>query len=753
MSTVVKIVVGPTFEGRYFAFGRRKMSAPTPNTEAALDFLGHMFDAGVVRHLVAIDDDGKIAALSFDPTELEAAHPWIEARQGNANVYYSVNELKPSVSNREATKQDVARALHLHVDVDDPAALPRISGFVPKPTTVVFSGGGYQAFWKLGEPISDLNRVERINADLARKLGGDKCHNIDRIMRLPGTVNVPDAKKCEAGRVPMLAYVVDDATDWSRLHSLDDFEDPSAEDPPATIYSPRVIERVELDQLPAPISLATIELIKLGDDPSAPIGSKDVHFPSRSEAVWRVACELARGACSADLIAGVLINPAHGISQSVLEKKRPNEYSLREAKQALSVVSSTWPDLTREGRPRATMRNAMLAVQRLGLHFAHDLFRYRKTIQGVLIEEYQGNLSDDACSALRLMIIDQFGIDVGKEATRDAAETLAIRNAFHPIRNYLDGLRWDRSPRLDTWMSNYLGAEKSPLNSAIGRIVLIAAVRRIRSPGEKFDTILVLEGKQGVGKSTAIKILAGPENFSDQNILTLDSKGQMELLEGVWIYELCELEGLSRAETSKVRAFASRSVDHGRPAYGRFKATRPRQTVLIGTTNEDRYLRDATGNRRFWPVKVEKIDLEGLQRDRDQLFAEAAHWEEKGESLVLPEELWPAAQIEQDARVEDDPWMDILSKLHPSQLDQVAGMARVASSRLLEVELRLERDRQQQFHLKRLAAVMRKLGWEGPAPIKLENGSVARGYQRRLSDWGDPDDPSFKQKPMFFVDR
>ena len=142
-----------------------------------------------------------------------------------------------------------------------------------------------------------------------------------------------------------------------------------------------------------------------------------------------------------------------------------------------------------------------------------------------------------------------------------------------------------------------------------------------------------------------------------------------------------------------------------------------------------------------------KIDLEALQRDRDQLFAEAAHWEEKGESLVLPEELWPAAQIEQDARVEDDPWIDILSKLHPSTLDQVAGMVRVASSHLLQVTLSLEPNRQQQFHTKRLATVMRKLGWQGPAPIKMEKGEVVRGYQRPLTDWGDPDDPALRHQP------
>ena len=295
-------------------------------------------------------------------------------------------------------------------------------------------------------------------------------------------------------------------------------------------------------------------------------------------------------------------------------------------------------------------------------------------------------------------------------------------------------------------MTTYLGAEDTPLNAAIGRIVLIAAVRRIREPGVKFDTILVLEGKQGAGKSSAIRILAGSDNFSDQDILTLDGKAQMELLEGVWFYELCELEGLSRADISKVRAFASRSVDQGRAAYARFKETRPRQCVLIGTTNDDKYLRDMTGNRRFWPVKVKKIDLQSLERDRDQLFAEAAYWEEKGESLALPEELWPVPQIEQEARLEDDPWLDILSGLDPSTLDQVAGMVRVSSSNLLQIYLELEVNRQQQFHTKRLALVMRKLGWEGPAPMKMQDNKVVRGYQRPITHWGDPDDPAFKRK-------
>ena len=522
--------------------GARKVSALTPDTAAAIDFLGRMFDANV-RHLVAIGENGKVAARSFEPNQVEALRAWVEARQGVDNLYYSVNALKRTVRNRKVRKEDVELGLHLHVDVDDAGVLDRIREFMPKPTAVVFSGGGYQAFWKLREPAPDLARVERVNAELARRLGGDNCHNIDRIMRVPGTINVPNAKKRKAGRVPTLAYVVEEATDWSRLYSLDDFDDSPPAAPAAALQAPREVEPVGLDQLPQAISAQTRELIEHGDDPSNPIASKDARFPSRSEAVWRVACELARAGSTREQIAGVLLNPALGVSQSILEKKRPNEYAVRQATQALAAVSSDGPDLTRNGRPRPTMRNAMLAMRRMGLRFAHDLFRYRKTIEGVLIQEYQGNLSDDACSALRNMIIEEFGFDPGKEPTRDATESLAIQNPFHPIREYLDGLGWDGVPRLDRWMATYLGAEDTPLNAAIGRIVLIAAARRVREPGVKFDTILVLEGEQGVGKSTAIKILAGPENFSDQNILTLDGKAQMELLEGVWLYEICELEG------------------------------------------------------------------------------------------------------------------------------------------------------------------------------------------------------------------
>ncbi len=730
------------------------MSAPnpTPDSGQALAFLHAVFDENVTRHLVAISEDGKLVVVrSFKSTNPIAICAWIDERQGKFNLYYSVNELKPGVVNRKATKDDISRAFYIHVDVDDAGALDRIRKFLPEPTVVVFSGGGYQAFWKLREPSTDLARVERINQQIARALGGDKCHNIDRIMRLPGTINVPNAKKRKAGRVPTLARVIEAETDWSRLYSLDDFDDPTPAAPAARVAATSgAIGPIDLDQLlPIAVSDALRALIERGDDPDRPAGTAEARFPSRSEAVWNVARELARAGCTIEQIAGVLLNPAYGISESILERRKPIDYALRQGRRANEALGSDWPDTTRGGKPRPTLRNTILAMRRMGLRFAYDQFRYRKTVRGVQIQEYQGDLSDDACAVLRHGIIEEYGFDPGKENSREAAQTLSVENPFHPIREYLDGLAWDRAPRIDLWMTTYMGAAASPLTNAIGRIALIAAVRRIRQPGTKFDNILVLESDQGTGKSTMIKIMAGAENFSDQDILTLDPKAQMEALEGVWLYEICELEGLSRADTAKVKAFASRAVDQGRPAYARFKEARPRQAILIGTTNDDKYLRDTTGNRRFWPVKVEKVSLDALIRDRDQLWAEAAYCEAKGESIVLAEDLWPLAQVEQELRLEDDPWLDALSNLDLNEGNVVGEFVRVSTADLLRLQLEIPQERQQQYQTKRLAAVMRKLGWQGPMLLKSSGGETFRGYQRPLKDENGNPARGFTIKPGY----
>jgi len=180
-----------------------------PKTKDAISFLKVIspdrFDLASIP-----PDVGRPEFSTFMPAEFSAAEEWIETRQGISNLHYQVNEVRAGLLNRKPTKADIARVLHLHADIDvyDEATLQRIRSFVPAPTLIVFSGGGFQPLWTLREPTTDFDRVERINMVIAKALGGDNCHNVDRLLRLPGTINMPNAKKRAAGRVPTLARII-----------------------------------------------------------------------------------------------------------------------------------------------------------------------------------------------------------------------------------------------------------------------------------------------------------------------------------------------------------------------------------------------------------------------------------------------------------------------------------------------------------------------------------------------------------------
>lgn len=704
------------------------------DTDAAVAFLQQIHGKRPA-HLVAISATGKVAARSFDVSKPASMSAWIEQRQGKANMYFHVNEPSAGVTDIKVKKEQIVLAHFLHVDVDDVSSHERLQQFSPRPSAIVFSGGGYQAFWALDEATDDLDRVERCNMQIAADLGGDRCHNVDRIMRVPGTINVLSAKKKAAGRKPTPAFVVE--ANWERRYSLDDFAEAqkSASGSHVASINEDDVSETSVEVLPSTVSAFTRFLIEHGDDLVHPIGSEAPHFRSRSEAVFRVACDLARAGCGDVTIAGVLINPSHGIAKSVLEKRNPKQYALKQARSALVAVSGGWPDADRGG-PKSTMRNTVVALQRLGLSFTHDLFRYRKMVSGVPLGEQQGELSDDICVILRGMIMQQFGFDPKADNVRDAVAQLCLDNGVHPIRELLTNLVWDGVPRVGRWLSVFLGASDTPLNSAIGVLMLVAAVRRVRRPGTKFDTIVILEGKQGSGKSSALQILAGPDNHADNEILTLGQREQMEAMEGVWIYELSEMSGLSKSEAERTKAFASRQYDKARMSYGRFAERRGRQAIFVGTTNEAKYLKDRTGNRRFLPVRTGTIDLEALRRDRDQLWAEAARLEAQGEPISLPEELWASAATEQEERLEDDPWLEKLAEVNGTA---AGATVRVATSYLLTGVLGLDVERQHSGHAKRVTGLMKTLGWE---PVKYKmHGKTVRGFMRPRPE-GHTDNPA-----------
>ncbi len=239
---------------------------------------------------------------------------------------------------------------------------------------------------------------------------------------------------------------------------------------------------------------------------------------------------------------------------------------------------------------------------------------------------------------------------------------VARDHRIHPVRSYLDHLKWDGTPRIETWACRYLGAESTDLTHAMGSLWLISAIARVYRPGVKADHMLILEGEQGARKSTALKILAGEVWFTDE-LPDLGSKDAAIHMQGVWIVEIAELDAIGRAEVSRIKAFLTRTTDRFRPPYGRHTVEIKRQCVFAGTVNPDTYLRDETGNRRFWPIRCGEIDIEALRRDRDQLWAEAvARFKDGAIWWIEDKDLLKAACEEQDKRYQSDAWDGLIDR-------------------------------------------------------------------------------------------
>lgn len=253
------------------------------------------------------------------------------------------------------------------------------------------------------------------------------------------------------------------------------------------------------------------------------------------------------------------------------------------------------------------------------------------------------------------------GIMVGIDVTAEAVQAAARDAAFHPVRDYLNSLAWDGEPRAAGWLTTWLGVAPTRYSAAVGGRWLISAVARIFQPGCKADCCLILEGLQGTQKSTALETISSPW-FTDE-IADLGSKDASMQTMGAWLIEIAELDSMSRAEVSRIKGFMSRATDRFRPPYGRRLITAPRQCVFAGSVNPETYLRDETGNRRFWPVACNSIDIPGLAQSRDQLWAEALTLYREGAKWWLDSsELNQDAATEQEARLDRDIWEDLIAR-------------------------------------------------------------------------------------------
>lgn len=295
---------------------------------------------------------------------------------------------------------------------------------------------------------------------------------------------------------------------------------------------------------------------------------------------------------------------------------------------------------------------------------------------------------------------------IGLDLVHQAIDRRGREYRFHPLRDWLDGLVWDRQPRVSQLFPNYFGAENNGYTKKIGRMFLVSMVARVFRPGCQADHAPILVGPQGELKSSACLVLAGEEHFGD-HMPDIHSKDASQYLRGKWLIELPELAALNKGDIESWKAFVTRREEKYRPPYARRDVVEPRQCVFAGTTNQQEFLRDATGNRRFWPIQTGRIDIKALESDRDMILAEAV-------SLFKnDEQWWPDKDFErnhivpeQEARVAVDLWLEPIADWL-----ELRGEPKPTSFEIARDALHLLTSQINSGHYQRIAPIMRSLGW------------------------------------------
>lgn len=369
--------------------------------------------------------------------------------------------------------------------------------------------------------------------------------------------------------------------------------------------------------------------------------------------------------------------------------------------------------------------NIRRAFAKLNVELRFNIFAQKPFIT---FNEETTLLDDAVRNRLWLTIDEKFGFRPTADFFDVILQDTARQSPYHPVLDYLDNLTWDNTPRLDTWLIDHAGATDHDYTRAVSSLVLIAAVRRVRHPGSKFDELLVLQSGQGLLKSTALRTLCPHADwFSDDLPLNVDAKQIIERTSGKWIIEASDLSGMPRTQTEMLKSMLSRQTDGPvRLAYARLPVEQARQFIVIGTTNSQAYLRDTTGNRRFWPVTVKGFNIRAIQHNRDQLWAEAASRERNGASTRLAEELYAHATIQQESALIDDSWEDPLRKQYPE--DEDIRVTRDDVFNLLNIPI----ERRDARVNERVIALMQRLGFRRMTVRR--DGMPTKGWGRDAKD-------------------
>jgi putative DNA primase/helicase len=354
-----------------------------------------------------------------------------------------------------------------------------------------------------------------------------------------------------------------------------------------------------------------------------------------------------------------------------------------------------------------------------------------------------GDWTDEDTSRLQAWLSREFDFDAGPEIALKGAIVASHRHRVHPVRDWLLGLRWDGKRRLPAWLVDVFGANDTGYTRSVGQAFLVSCVARVMSPGCKVDTVPVLEGAQGIGKSKTIRALVGDAWFFELGVDDLSNKDAMQVLRRKWIGEMPEVDGWSKAEASTVKSYVSRQVDTYRPSYGKGARDFPRQTVFIGTTNQEEYLKDETGGRRWWPIRCRKAETGMVEQLREQLWAEArARFESSERWHVEDPELIDEFRAQQAERYQSDPWEENIGgwlgtrgEIGPPKAERGVTLADV-----LEGALHIDAGKRTKADANRAAACLRRLGWV-QCERESRNGARVRPWRPASASAPDEVDP------------